>query len=243
MLGHKQKAAIRGQWQRGERISILDRLKGRDRATAVTITSINLKFMGETHSIGGKKVDSRVFELSIPFQNKIGSDLLPDNLKGPGLSLAKIEVSQPFRLVSSAPGLPLDVDYMSKVVFKLRIEAPEVTYEGPLTINFGNEQKETVNINISRMALMANGSSIELEDSGMAATMQKGQIFKRSVQLYKVLRYRDQVGGIAVSQPFELVSTDPKVPFALDKKDSFIVGLYIKAPSFSYSGALDVTFR
>ena len=87
----------------GERISILDILKRAKPASQVEITSINLKFMGEMHSIAGKKVNSGIFELTIPFQNKIGSDLLPDMLKGPKLSLAKIDVSPPFQLVDYSP--------------------------------------------------------------------------------------------------------------------------------------------
>ncbi len=209
----------------------------------MAITSINLKFMGEMHSIGGREVNGNVFELSIPFQNKIGSDLLPDMLKGPKLALAKIEVSQPFQLLDFSPKLPLEVEYMEKVTFKLRIKAPNVAYEGPLTINFGNEPKETVNLNISRITLSTNGRSTELEDSAMVANMQKGQIFKRSVQLYKIMSYNDAVNSISVSSPFELVSVDPKVPFRLDRKDSYIIGIYIKAPDFNYAGDLVISFK
>ncbi len=209
----------------------------------MTITSINLKFMGEMHSIGGKDVNERVFELSIPFQNKIGSDLLPDMLKGPKMSLAKIEVSQPFQLVEFSPRLPLDIGFMDRVTFKLRIRAPDVTYEGPLTINFGNESKEVVAISIEKILLTGKGHTVELEDSAMAMGMQKGQIFKKSVQMYKVFSYGDTVRSIEVSKPFEVVNTEPKTPFRLDSKDSYIVGIYIKAPDFSYAGTLDIFFK
>ncbi|MEM3839351.1 MAG: hypothetical protein QXF01_02100, partial [Candidatus Micrarchaeaceae archaeon] len=104
----------------GEGISIFDIIKGR-KQPKVNITSVNLRFMGEMHSVGGKIVDSRVFELNIPFQNKIGSDLLPDTLKGPRLEISKVEVSQPFQLIECSPKFPVYVEYMNRVMFKLKI--------------------------------------------------------------------------------------------------------------------------
>ncbi len=199
--------------------------------------------MGEMHSIGGKSVNERVFELSIPFQNKIGSDLLPDMLKGPKLSLAKVEVSKPFELLDCSPKLPLEIGFMEKVVFKLRIRAPDVTYEGPLTINFGNESKETIAMSIDKILLAAKGVTIALEDSSMTTGMQKGQLFRKNIQLYKVLSYGDAVNSIEVSKPFELINVDPKTPFKLDRKDSYIISLYIKAPDFSYAGTLEISFK
>ena len=209
----------------------------------VTITSINIKFMGETHSLMGREVKDSIFELSLPFQNKIGSDLLPDMLKGPKLTLSRIDVSPPFQLVEVSPKPPVDIEYMGKTVFKLRIKVPEVTYEGPLAISFGNEPKETVNINLSKITLSRDGNKVDLEDSAMVVNMQKGQIFKRSVQLYKIMSYNDSVNSILLNHPFELVSTDPKMPLILDRKDSYILDLYIKAPDYSYAGTLDLVFN
>ncbi len=223
---------------------ILNRGKSKNVERArVTITSINLKFMGETHSLTGREVRDKVFELSLPFQNKIGSDLLPDMLKGPKLTLNRIDVLPPFQLLEVSPKPPIDIEYMAKTFFRLKIRAPEVTYEGPLAISFGNEPKETVNINISKMTLANGANKVDLEDSAMVVNMQKGQIFKRSVQLYKILSYNDSVSGISLNAPFELVSTDPKMPFRLDRKDSYIMDLYIKAPDFSYAGTLDLVFK
>jgi hypothetical protein len=199
--------------------------------------------MGEMHSIGGKTVSERIFELSIPFQNKIGSDLLPDMLKGPKLSLAKIEVSPPFQLIEFSPKLPLDIGFMDKAIFKLKIKAPDVTYEGPLTINFGNESKEVIAMSIDKIMLTAKGRTVDLEDSSMTMGMQKGQLFKKSIQLYKVFSYGDTVNAIEVSKPFELINTEPKLPFRLDTKDSYIASIYIKAPDFSYAGSLEVSFK
>ncbi len=210
----------------------------------ITITSINLRFMGETHSLAGREVKGGTFELALPFQNKIGSGLLPDMLKGPGLTLSSIEVSPPFTLLGISPKLPQEVAYMQKVVFRLMIKAPEVAYEGPLAVSFGNEPGETVNLNISSMVLEAKGTKVVLEDSAIVANMQKGQIFKRSVQLYKILGYQDTLSSISVSSPFELVSTDPpELPIRLDRKDSYIISLFIKAPDSSYAGTLEIEFK
>ncbi len=199
--------------------------------------------MGETHSLMGRDVREKVFEINLPFQNKIGNDLLPDMLKGPKLTLGRIDVSPPFQLLEVSPKPPVEIEYMAKTMFKLKIKAPDVTYEGPLAISFGNESKETVNINISRITLSSGETKVELENSSMTVNMQKGQIFKRSVQLYKIMSFNDAIRGVSLNAPFELVSTDPKMPLKLDRKDSYIMDLFIKAPDFSYSGTLDLVFK
>ncbi len=215
----------------------------RNKAHRITVTSINLRYMGETHSLSGKEVREKVFEVYIPFQNKLGNDLLPDNLKGPGMSVSRITVAPPFELVSASPRLPVQIDYMSKVIFTLRVKAPDVTYEGPLVVSFGNEQAESVNLNLKAINLHSKGRSLELENSGMIINMQKGQIFKRSVQLYKIFSFGDRITGIEVNDPFGVVSTEPALPLSVDKKDSFILGIYLKAPDFNYAGTVEITFR
>ncbi len=227
-------------------VSIIDRLFGNKKVQTsvkkVTITSINLKFMGNSHGLAGMEVSEPVFELRIPFQNKMGSNLLPDNLKGPKIVLSSVTVGSPFRLVDISPKLPVEVPYMSKTMFTLKIAAPDVTWEGPLSINFGNESANNVTISIKKVTLHHGDKSIELEDSGVTTSMQKSQLFKQNLQIYKVLSLGDTVNKIEVSAPFEIVSTDPKLPIKADKKDSYIISLYMKCPEFSYAGDLDIRF-
>ena len=226
-------------------VSFLDKLFGKkkEQASRVTITAINIKFMGNSHGLAGRGIDGTDFELTVPFQNKVGSGLLPDNLTGPKMVLNSITVAEPFKLLDVEPKLPVEVAYMSKVVFKLKIKVPDMTYEGPMSINFGNEPTNNVTISIKKVTLHHNGKSVELEDSAVTSSMQKAQLFKQNLQLYKVISYGDTVSKIEVSKPFELISTDPKLPLKADKKDSYIVGLYLKCPDFSYAGDLDIKFE
>lgn len=222
--------------------SVFKRLFGGGKPTArVKVTSINLKFMGNAHGIDGMDVTTPQFDVVIPFQNKMGSGLLPDNLKGPPVRITKITVAEPFALMNVSPALPAEVPYMGKVTFTINIRAPQVTYEGPLSINFGNDATEGITINIKRVMLHYKGRDVELEESSIGASMQKSQLFKESVQLYKVVSFGDSVASVQVSRPFELVSTDPKLPIKADKKDSYILGMYMKCPDFSYAGDLDIT--
>ena len=214
---------------------------GRKPAARVRVTSINLKFMGNAHGIDGMDVDTPEFEVTIPFQNKMGSGLLPDNLRGPPLRITRITVAEPFGLISVSPQLPVDVPYMGRTAFRIRIRAPQVTYEGPLSISFGNDAAENITINIKKVTLHYRGRSVELEESSIGASMQKSQLFKESVQLYKVVSFGDTVSRVEVSKPFELVNTDPPLPLKADKKDSYILGMYMKCPDFSYAGDLDIT--
>ena len=226
--------------------SFLDRVfrgKKVEAKSKITITSINLKFMGNSHGMNGFQTQNSIFDVSIPFQNKMGSNLLPDNLKGPKLRVSKITVAEPFRLLEVDPGLPVDVEYMSRVMFRLRLKGPEVTYEGPLSINFGNESADNVGINVQKIVLHYKDRDVQLEESGVTATMQKGQVFKQSVQLYKILSLGENIKSVEVARPFELVSSDPTLPLTADKKDSYIMGLFIKCPDSSYAGSLEITFR
>jgi hypothetical protein len=214
--------------------------KAKSAKSKVTISSVNLKFMGNSHSLGGMEVNSGIFDYTIPFQNKMGSSLLPDNLKGPSMRISSITVSAPFKLIEVNPKLPVDVPYMSKTSFTLKIQAPSVTYEGPISINFGNDSSENIAISVQKVILMHSGKSVDLENSEMVATMQKSQLFKKEIQLYKIISFNDHVNSIEVGKPFELVSVSPNLPITADKKDSYIISLYIKAPQFSYSGNMEI---
>ena len=121
--------------------------------------------------------------------------------------------------------------------------APDVTYEGPLVITFGNELADMTNLNIQAVILNYNGQRMELENSGMVISMQKGQIFKRTVQLYKIMKFGEALSSIEVNAPFQFISAEPTVPLKVDKKDSFILGIFMKAPDYNYAGNLEITLK
>ncbi|MDE1768211.1 MAG: hypothetical protein KGH67_03790 [Candidatus Micrarchaeota archaeon] len=222
-------------------LDVFSKIFGRSKANAkVSISSVNLKFMGNPHSLSGFVVSTDTFDYEIPFQNKMGSDLLPDNLKGPKVTIKNITVSEPFALLEVTPKLPADVEYMSKMVFKLKIAAPKVAYDGPITINFGNAPIDNIAIDIRKIRLSYKGKSTDVEESRMAATMLKSQVFKKEIQLYQIASLNDTISNIEVNGPFELVSVTPKLPITADKKDSYLVSLFIKAPQSSYAGDLEI---
>ncbi|MDE1851701.1 MAG: hypothetical protein KGH69_03375 [Candidatus Micrarchaeota archaeon] len=211
------------------------------KSSKVTLTAINLKFMGSVHSIDGMAVGTRDFDLAIPFQNKVGSEMLPDSITGPKMTINSIRVSEPFQLLSVSPKPPVDVGYQERKSFSMRIRAPDMNYEGPMTIDFGNEPKDNVTISIEKVIMAYGSRRTELEESATSMVLQKSQVFKREVQLYKVLSLNDTVNSIRLNEPFELVSTDPKLPIKADRKDSYIIDLYIKAPDYNYAGQLEIS--
>ncbi len=206
----------------------------------ISITSVNIKFMGNSHGINGMDVDGDKFEMKIPFRNRMGSEHLPDNLRGPKVKISKVTVAEPFKLLGIEPALPVDVEYMSSVMFTLTIKPPEMKYEGPMEINFGNEPADTVNINIKKVVLHYKGHSADMESSEIVTNMQKFQLFRQNIQLYQIISLGDTVTHIEAGKPFEVVSTDPKLPIKADRKDSYIISLFIKGPDFSYAGNLDL---
>lgn len=209
----------------------------------IKITSVNIRFMGEVHGMRGLVTGSRIFSFELPFQNKIGSDLLPDEVRGPPMKVTEIKVKEPFRLLGISPALPVSVPYLSKTMLRLSLEGPEVNYEGPLSIEVASDSGDKVSINIQKIILHNGSTAIELEDSAIIFPMQKGQVFKKDVQLYKILPYRGALNSIEVNEPFRVVSTEPKIPLVLDKKDSYVISIFMKAPDFSYAGILDLTFK
>lgn len=197
--------------------------------------------MGDKHGLDGMEVSDSVFELSIPFQNKTGSDLLADNLKRPELKVENITVSAPFELVDVNPKLPVSVKYREGVVIKIRIRAPKLPYTGPMSVSLG-EKENVVRVQIEKMFAVSGGRKIILEEAPSVLSVQKGQVLKRDVQLYKVLKYGDTVNRIEVNGPFVYSGSEPKTPFKIDKESSYIISVYVLAPDYSYAGPLEISF-
>ncbi|MCL4375256.1 hypothetical protein M1394_00445 [Candidatus Marsarchaeota archaeon] len=211
------------------------------REERINLTSINLKFMGETHGLPGREVPRGDFELELPFQNKIGSDLLPDSIKGPPIKINKITVSKPFSLVSISPELPQEIPYMERKMFRLKLNA-DLRYSGPILIDFGNDPSDAISLGISKISLVCGSNRTDLEETSSILKVQKSQVLMKEIQLYRVLGYNEHVSSISVNKPFTLLSSDPKPPFNVDKKDSFRIKIFVKAPAFDYSGPLEIVF-
>ncbi len=208
----------------------------------VRITSINIKLGIDIHSLGEKEVTGDSFDLYIPYSNKLGGGILPDNLKGPDITISSISVEKPFSLISVTPEPPRLVKYMEKEDFRLKIKAPDSNYEGPMFIKFETDSKDNVTLSISKILLVNGGKSIELEESKADMTLKKNQVIRKDIQLYKVLKYQQEVSSVTVNKPFEIIGIEPKLPFVLDKKDSFIAAVFIRAPEFNYAGPMEITF-
>ncbi len=206
------------------------------------ITSINIRLGGDVHSLGGREV-GETFDIDIPFKNKMGSGLLPENLKGPDVTISSITVDKPFELIAINPGLPAEVPYMSESRFALRIKSPGGSYNGPLMVRFETGSTDNIDVSIARIMLSKGAKRVELESSASSMNIKKGQVFRRDIQLYKVLSLGDRINNIEVSRPFALVSTDPALPLSIDVKDSYILKMFIKCPDFSYAGELEIAFR
>lgn len=214
----------------------------RKSAAATAITSISINYMGDKHGLDGMQVHEKVFELSIPFQNKTGSDLLDESLKRPDLRIEGISVSKPFELVDVTPKPPIVVKYKEGIKIGLRIRAPDIPYTGPMSVSLGEKESGMVRVEIQQILAVRNGGKVMLEEAPSVLSVQKGQVLKRDVQLYKVMKYGDEVKGIAVNAPFVFSGSEPKVPFSIDKEGSYIISVIVLAPDANYAGPLEITF-
>ncbi len=236
-------------------MSILDIFKGKrsirndktsdtpqeEHKKAATITAVNIRFGGDVHSLPGMDVDE-IFTFQLPFQNTIGNGLLPDNLKGPTINVEKITVDKPFTLLEIEPTLPTEVQYLTKMKFNLKIKAPQGNYSGPMLIKLETNSKDNVDISISKIILANAQKKVELEESMFSMNIKKGQPFKKDIQLYKILSYNTRVKEVKINEPFEIISIKPEVPFVLDRKDSYVANIVIKAPNFNYAGEMEIGF-
>ncbi|MEM0201128.1 MAG: hypothetical protein QXD23_01870 [Candidatus Micrarchaeaceae archaeon] len=207
----------------------------------INITAINIRLGGDIHSLPGRDVET-TFKIEIPFSNMLGNGLLPDNLKGPDMTISDISIDKPFELLSIKPNLPIDVPYLSKEVFNLEIKGPQGSYSGPLLVKFNTSSNNNVDISISKVFLINKDNKVELEGSTFSMNIKKGQVFKRDIQLYKVLSYQTTIKKVEISNPFEIVKITPSPPFTLNIKDSYVASFLIKAPNFNYAGEVEITF-
>ncbi|MDE1865034.1 MAG: hypothetical protein KGH94_00120 [Candidatus Micrarchaeota archaeon] len=208
-----------------------------------TITGINIRLQGAVHQLKGLESGDSVIELRIPFRNKVHSDMLTDAgvfkaQEGKPISIKEIKVSDPFSIVGIEPKAPVEIKSGDAVEFRIRVNAPEHNYTGPLTISFETAAEEVVHIEIARTILEWKGKRTEIESSARMLNVQKNGIIVENVQLYKAMSFGDIVTSADVEFPFRMASTEPKLPVKLDTPNGYIMGFFIQAPDHSYSGDL-----
>ena len=214
----------------------------------VTVTSVNIRWRGQMHAMGGFEVETNPFTITIPFQNKTQQDALPfealkEKLKAQEkapIRITGIEASTPFKLISVYPKLPVDVPSSMRVEFKIMLQAPGYTYTGPVTISLGAEETGMIKVQINKVIVTTPMKSVEIENSGVILNMPKGGIFKNSIQMYKAMSYGERVDKVTLEKPFEFVSCDHQIPFTINEPSSYLVTFYIKAPDVDYAGPMEI---
>lgn len=214
----------------------------------VTVTSINIRWRGSMHALGGFEVGDNPFTITIPFQNKTQQDALPfealkEKLKAQEkapIRISGIDISTPFKLISVEPKPPVDVPSSVRVEFKMTVQAPDYTYSGPIAIALSSEEADMIKVQINKVVVTTPMKSVEIENSGIILNMPKGGIFKNSIQLYKAMSYGERVDKVTLEKPFEFVSCDHQIPFTINEPSSYLVTFYIKAPDVDYAGPMEI---
>lgn len=209
----------------------------------VVVSSVNVKWRGSTHSLGGMSVNTESFEVTIPFQHKpqedFNLDFLKTQKKAP-VTITRIDVREPFKLISSEPALPQSIDENAKVVFKVKITPPDYNYEGPLNMELLSDNNDMVHVEITKIIIITSKKRTEVDNKPMIMDLAKGQVFKQNTHLFGIVDFDGEVKNIKVSPPFTFVSSDPKVPFKIDRKTGYLIDVYIQAPKENYGGPLEV---
>jgi hypothetical protein len=219
----------------------------REKPANTEITTVNLKWHGETHHAPGMKTSNRIFDMVIPFHNRQeGTDMLQHILKSTVLedmTVQSVSVEAPFKLVNVEPKLPATIKYGDKIEFKLAIEAPPYSFKGPLEVSFTENEPDKVRVEINRIVLVRNSKKVPIPSTEMAMNIRKSQAFRVNVQLYKILSLGDKVSSISVNVPFKFVSSIPEPPFTIDNRNSFVATIFIQAPEIGYGGPLEIELK
>jgi hypothetical protein len=207
-----------------------------------SISSINIEYMGEVHSLPGIEEYSEQFEIKIPFSNKPQYDFIAKQLKDKNITIKGITVEKPFQLISIEPKLPCTIAFGSSDEFKLRIKAPSTSYYGPISIGLERDNESVVHLGISHISLLHNGKVVEIEDSAISTNVKAGEVIKVGVQLYRIMKHLDTVSSIKVGKPFDFAYSEPKLPIKLEDENSFVLEVFMNAPTFSYAGPIEIEF-
>ncbi|MCL4404761.1 MAG: hypothetical protein M1544_03825 [Candidatus Marsarchaeota archaeon] len=207
------------------------------------ITGISLYWKNSMHGLPGRKLDSQEFELKIPFSNKNYEELSFLKKQDNTETITNIEVREPFKLISVNPNPPVSVKSGESMEFILRIKAPDYNYSGPMVVKFVQKPAEMVHIELPEIIAVNGAKRVKVNEHGEVKSLEKGSNFEVSMQMYRVFTYNDTVKSVRVNKPFEFFGSDPKLPFTIDDKSSYVASFYIKAPDFDYAGNLELTFE
>ncbi len=211
----------------------------------ISIPSLNLKFRGEVHAVEGVNAKEKVFSVTVPFTNRpYANSLTEAEIIKPSdfepISIKEIKASQPFKVLSVEPALPRKITSEERVEFKISLEGPDFNYSGPLTLEFLEENREFVHLEITKVVVNSYGRSVEAESTLNMLNVPKNHIFQQNLQLLKILNYGSKVEKITVDEPFEFEGSNPKLPFVINDAGSFVLSIYIKAPESNFAGPLVV---
>ncbi len=223
-------------------VSIFGKDSENNKGAKISITSIELNYMGYAHRLDGFETEQEVFEIRLPFKNKesVASSFDKD-IKKPDMRVDEIRVGKPFELVGVTPSLPIVVHYKESTEIKLKIKAPKISYSGPLLISLISNDY-MAHISISEIVAKKGSKSVVL-DSSIHMYVPKGEIIKQDIQAYKLMEPDEKVSKITIEKPFQIVKTNPSAPFKVEKKNSYVISLYIKMPEFDYAGPMEIIFE
>ncbi len=213
------------------------------KGSKVGITAINLRWRGAVHNMGKMEVKSKEFEVSIPFHNKPQRDYTLSYIKTqtvPPVVITGIEVKEPFKLVSVEPQTPVVIKEDEKAVFKLKLAAPDMGYEGPLNVELKSDATDLAHIEITKVMVTRGGKEAELPIKPMILDLPKGQVFRQTIHLLGFAEFGTEIKKVSVNKPFLFVSSDPAAPFKIDKKTGFMVDVYLESPKSNYGGPLEI---
>ncbi|BCS91278.1 MAG: hypothetical protein ARM1_0735 [Candidatus Micrarchaeota archaeon] len=213
----------------------------------VNVTSVIATWAGSQHVIDDKgfifNKKSRI--LKIPFSNYLPDEIaLEDMLQSREsfsvIKLNDILVNKPFIIESIKPKPPLTIKPNEQVDLLIKVRRPEMSYTGPLRLDFiGERSDNTVKIEIPKLVIRYNGSKIEDSSEHYIIRAPKGYIFNIKIQLAKYIEAGKRVESIKAEKPFEIIDTDPKTPFTIDK-DHNLIELKIKMPDISIASELEL---
>lgn len=223
-------------------MKVRDILKIFKKDDSAVITKVNIHWKNKMHQLEGMQVKTPQFEINLPFSNRNSGEFAI-----PGLKLQKkgdetikaIEISEPFKLISTVPAMPLVVKPGQKVDIKINVERPTFGWEGPIAVKLIAEAPDNIKVEITRQIMRGKNGEFEIPNTAEIMSIERGNIFKKEIQMMKAISFGTEVRKVEVNKPFKLVSTDPKLPFKIDDSNSYIVAFYIQAPDFNYAGPLE----
>lgn len=224
-------------------------LFARKKPDKVAISALNIRWRGQMHAMDGFIPKEKRFTISIPFQNKTQDSALEqfaalkEKFKAQEVPLAvisSIQLSDPFKLVSTEPRLPITVSSGEKIEITITADAPDYAYSGPLTVVIGSPEASMIKVQLNKVILSTKSKKAEIENSGVILNIPPNGVFKNSIQMYKAMSYGDYASKVTISEPFELIDSDPKLPFKIDNPNSYIVTFIIKAPEVDYAGPMEL---